>query len=400
MRIVFVTQFFSKGMGYTENMLPKFLSKLGHEVLVLTSDLQVYGNSLKYKSNYQSFLGEANCGEVVENYQGFTLKRVKHYSLKNYIGLKGLRKAIEEFQPDIIQFSQAAGLDTFTTLIFKFKLNCPIFTECHQHKSIAKTFIKKKGNFINLKKFFYLLTRTFPSWVAHKRIEKCFAISPDCLKVANVNYGVPKKKLILLPLGTDTENFHPCNSKIDRINRVKIRKNLNVDDNEILVIYTGRFSDNKDPLTLARAINILRKKNLKYKAIFIGSGEQANQIAIKDGCSILDFQIQENLANFYRAADIAVWPREDSMSMLDAASSGLPLIVSDEIGELDRIKGNGFTYKDKNVASLVSVLSKLSDKSLRKKLGIIGRKKMINSFSWTKHAKVRERYYKISLYPT
>ena len=35
------------------------------------------------------------------------------------------------------------------------------------------------------------------------------------------------------------------------------------------------------------------------------------------------------------------------MSMLDAASSGLPLIVSDEIGELDRIKGNGFTYKDK-----------------------------------------------------
>ena len=39
MRIVSVTQFFSKGSGYTENMLPKFLSKLGHEVLVLTSDL-------------------------------------------------------------------------------------------------------------------------------------------------------------------------------------------------------------------------------------------------------------------------------------------------------------------------------------------------------------------------
>ena len=78
-------------------------------------------------------------------------------------------------------------------------------------------------------------------------------------KSTNVNYGVPKKKLILLPLGTDTENFHPCNSKIDRINRVKIRKNLNVDDNEILVIYTGRFSDNKDLSTLAKAINILRK---------------------------------------------------------------------------------------------------------------------------------------------
>ena len=89
---------------------------------------------------------------------------------------------MKNFSLILFSLAKLAGLDTFTTLIFKFKLNCPIFTECHQHKSIAKTFIKK-GNFINLKKFFYLLTRTFPSWVAHKRIEKCFAISPDCLKV-------------------------------------------------------------------------------------------------------------------------------------------------------------------------------------------------------------------------
>jgi len=32
MRIAFVSSYFSEGMGYTENMLPKALALLGHEV--------------------------------------------------------------------------------------------------------------------------------------------------------------------------------------------------------------------------------------------------------------------------------------------------------------------------------------------------------------------------------
>ena len=41
MKIVLISQFFSEGMGYTENILPKYLSKLGHEAIVISSDLQV-----------------------------------------------------------------------------------------------------------------------------------------------------------------------------------------------------------------------------------------------------------------------------------------------------------------------------------------------------------------------
>lgn len=68
--------------------------------------------------------------------------------------------------------------------------------------------------------------------------------------------------------------------------------------------------------------------------------------------------------------------------MLDAAAAGLPLVVSEEIGESDRVVGNGRVYKENSVEDLARVLSSLSDAGERRKLGAAGRTKMVESFSW------------------
>jgi len=94
MKIVFIPQFFSNGMGYTENILPKYLSNLWHEVVVVASDLQVYDNTRDYASNYERFLGSARCEKGDYMQEGFILHRLQHYSINNYIGLKGLAKVI------------------------------------------------------------------------------------------------------------------------------------------------------------------------------------------------------------------------------------------------------------------------------------------------------------------
>ncbi len=62
MKIVIVSSFYSEGMGYSENNLPKALASLGHEVHVITSNLNVYGTSSDYPKNYESFLGPADQG--------------------------------------------------------------------------------------------------------------------------------------------------------------------------------------------------------------------------------------------------------------------------------------------------------------------------------------------------
>jgi glycosyltransferase involved in cell wall biosynthesis len=78
------------------------------------------------------------------------------------------------------------------------------------------------------------------------------------------------------------------------------------------------------------------------------------------------------------------------MSMIDAASSGVPLIVSDQIGEPDRARGNGVMYEENDVSSLCAAILGLRDPAERRKLGKFGREKMLRGFSWMEFARTVE----------
>ena len=57
MKVVFISVWFSEGMGYSENMFPKALAKLGVEVHLVTSTAQIYYYSPNYDSVYKAHLG-------------------------------------------------------------------------------------------------------------------------------------------------------------------------------------------------------------------------------------------------------------------------------------------------------------------------------------------------------
>ena len=61
MKIVLIQLWHSENMGYTDNMLPKYLAKLGHEVHLITSNGQIYFNSPEYSEVYEDALGGSNC---------------------------------------------------------------------------------------------------------------------------------------------------------------------------------------------------------------------------------------------------------------------------------------------------------------------------------------------------
>lgn len=397
MKIAFVTSYFSEGMGYTENMLPKALAHLGHDVHVVASTLQVYGNRHDYVRNYESFLGPAECSQGESIIDGFTLHRMPFYTIENNVGLCGLKRILRDIRPAIVQFGAAAGLPALTTLLYPGRLQWPVFTENHQHLSIAwrsqaRSFPTQQWEILR-----YRLTRTWPASLAHRRVEKCFAIADDCVETASSLYGIPKEKIIILPLGTDTELFRPCGSEADREERAKLRRQWGAQEEDLLCIYTGRLSAPKNPLLLAHAIAELRRSGQPYRAVFVGEGSQGDAIRATPGCSVVPFVKHVNLAAIYRAADLGVWPSQESMSMLDAAASGLPLVVSDQMGELERVNGNGCTFQDGSVSSLVQALLSLQDKQRRQHLSSRARHKMVSDFSWKKHAEIRVQYYNSAL---
>lgn len=56
MRIVFSTDWYSEGMGYSENILPTVLARMGHDVFVVSSTMQVNGNSPFYADTYEKLV--------------------------------------------------------------------------------------------------------------------------------------------------------------------------------------------------------------------------------------------------------------------------------------------------------------------------------------------------------
>lgn len=396
MKIIYTTEFFSENMGYSENCLPKAMASLGQEVHVISSDLQVYGNLSNYDDVYGKYLGPRNQTLQSKQIDGFTLHRLPHNLLLGYVNIIGLNHKVKELAPDIVQTISCVSINTMKIATMKFYIKFKLFTECHQHLSIIKPYLRNK-KLDSVKKIIYFLSRTQPGRIISLLTEKCYPIAADCAEVAYRYYGVQKRKIKIIPLGTDTELFTSVENENEKVERYNLRHSLGIDDLEIVCIYTGRFSEEKNPLLLSEAIDILNQKNLRYRAIFIGDGPQKQQIKKASSSIIIDFVPYCDLPKYYRASDIGVWPTQESTSMLDAASCSLPIVVSNKIGTPERISGNGAFYEQDDVVDLSRVLERLSSEKLRHEMGQIGRNKMLNNYSWRHIAEEYLNEYKYSL---
>lgn len=398
MKIVIVSGFYSTGMGYSENCLPKTLAILGHDVHVITSCLNVYGNLPDYDNTYKPFLGNADQGTSIFRTDGYTVHRLPSTFIFGYVYIKGMYKKLKQLLPDVVQSTEIASVNTFKLATIKPLLGFKLFCETHQHLSVIKPYLKNNEPRFLVERFVYKITRTLPSYIASLFIEKCYAIAPDCAMVANLYYGVPSAKIKLQSLGTDTELFRPVTSETEKAGRRALRKKFGFEDNDIVCIYTGRFSEDKNPLLLANAIDEISKSEKPiFHGIFIGEGVQREKMKDKSKVYILPFMKHTDLVSYYNMADIAVWPRQESMSMLDAAASGLPLVVTDKIGDKNRVTGNGKTYRENDVKDLKRILLGLSDKKNREELGLKGREKMVSLYSWINIAKEIESDYREAL---
>lgn len=385
MKIVVVSTYFSQGMGYAENCLPKALAALGHDVHVVTSNLNVYGNSADYDETYGAFLGPANQGTGIFESDGYRVHRLPSRRVGGYVLLEGLPAAVRALRPDVVHSMEIASVQTFQLAPLKARLGFKLFAETHQHLSVIRPYLKRPGSLA--RKAVYRLTRTLPSYLSSLAVERCYAIAPDCVDVARRFYGVPERKIKLQSLGTDTALFRPASTPEELVRRETGRQRLGFAADDVVVIYTGRFSADKNPAVLARA---LARAGGRFRGLFVGDGAQRDVIAATPGTVVVPFVRHAELADLYRAADVAVWPRQESMSMLDAAASGLPVVASDRIGERSRIEGNGALFCEDDDDDLAAALVRLGDADVRRALGEAGRAKMIEQFSWMRIAKAVE----------
>jgi glycosyltransferase involved in cell wall biosynthesis len=209
-------------------------------------------------------------------------------------------------------------------------------------------------------------------------------------------FGVPKNKIEVVHLGSDSRYFHPVLSDKEAETREQLRASFGFSSSDVVCIFTGKMDSVRNPLLLCQAIIELRKKNKPFQALFIGAGPQRTEIEAQ-GFAVLDFMPFRELGNYYRACEIGVWPGPESISQLDAAGCGLPLVVGDAAHYRDHVEGNGIVYKTGCKDALVDALSELENHDLRLKLGALGVQKIDRSFSWRSIAERRIGDYSAAL---
>jgi glycosyltransferase involved in cell wall biosynthesis len=376
-------------MGYIVNMLPRYLAREGVEVHYLTMDMPHYFFNSAQQSSYANFkeLTTMAAGQE-ETYEGFRLHCVKHRQLAGHPRFIGLREKLESIRPDVVQSFLSIGWVAVDAAVLKPRMNYKLFTAAHTTASVFPL-----ANRVSHPLEPARIRNFFSRWVSGRfvstRTEKCYAATTDCADVAIRFFGVEAAKVDVAPLGVDTDLLSPASTAADAERRAALRARLGFAEDEVVYIYTGQFTEAKNPVLLAAAVESMRAQGAKVRSLFLGDGVQRDAIAAHPSSVVLPFVPHSELVDYYRAAEVGVWPTQESTSMLDAAACGLPVVVNDTLRAVERIAGNGLTYELNNQASLERVLSTLLDPGTRGNLGAVGARRMAEEFSW--HALVRRR---------
>jgi glycosyltransferase involved in cell wall biosynthesis len=395
MRLVLLAPTFSRNMGYLENILPRYLARAGIETHVVAMDLPPYHWMPESKETYADFSGENQAG-TIEDREGFTVHILGHKRVAGYMRMVGLREKLSTIRPDIVQCSSVIGWIPVDAALFKCYLGYRLFSGNHYHASVFPL-ASKSLPWWKAERLRCTITRALPGWAVSLLTEKCYAIAPDCADVAVRFFGVPRKKIEICSLGVDTDLFRPASTEKDQEARLELRKRLGFTDSDIVCIYTGRLGDDKNPLLLAQSIAHLTGKGEPFRGLFVGKGTQAQAIQSCAGCTTHAFVPVHELGDFFRAADVGVWPAQESLSMLDAAACGLPIVANHTMTAQERIEGNGLFYRLNDRGDLIRVLLQLRDPQTRLQMGSFGARKMARAFSWDTMAKRRIQDYEIAL---
>lgn len=397
MRVVILTETFAMNMGYLGTMLPKYLARLGVDVHVVTMDLPPYYQIKDFQETYGSFMcsTEQSPG-TIDKFDGYTLHILAHKRLLGYMRMSGLWGKLRSIRPDIVQAPAAIGWIPLDAALAKPFLGYKLFTANHTHASVFPL-ATRQSPLWDREQLHCTIKRFIPGRFVSLLTEKCYGITTDCADIAVRFFGVQKRKIDVCSLGVCTDIFKPANGDKDLRLRLELRKRLGFSNNEIVCIYTGRFSEDKNPLVLAKAVTHLRGMGEPFRGLFVGNGAQSEAVLTSPGCVVHPFVPFYKLGDFFRSADIGVWPTQESTSMMDAAACGLPIVVNDTLVAYDRIEGNGISYKLNDVNDLVRVLRSLRTPQERKRLGFLGADKMARDFSWESVAKRRLADYEAAL---
>jgi len=197
----------------------------------------------------------------------------------------------------------------------------------------------------------------------------------------------PANKSIVMYNGINTDRFH-----FNKEARIAKRKELGIDEQNIVLLAVGRIVKEKDYPNLLKAFAVCNKERQNLQLLIIGSGNLFNELQTQTA----ELGIAEKVFFLGQKKDVDQWMSAADLFVLssefegfglvtaEAMATGLP-VVSTNCGAVTKILENhGTIVPIKNEIALanaiLATLSNLKTEGLDKKI-LVAREYIINNYS-------------------
>jgi glycosyltransferase involved in cell wall biosynthesis len=300
--------------------------------------------------------------------------------------LKGLFPTISEINPDIIFVH---GIETLTAMRIIFSnLTKKYLIVSDTHTLLNQLNRNLRGRiFLAFVKFFY-------SKVINKKDIIIFYTAQENKLVLKNIYGISSRNIKESLIGTNLSDYkYDSNSKSEK------RKELNIPESAKIILYVGKINNKKRPHLILNAVKKIENEiGDDLFLIFIGALDQDYfdrnfNVKFRDNIKLIYLSQKPNkeLYKYYSSADFAVFPKENTLSALDAQACKLPLIMENDLTNSERLSGGGLLYEKNDIDDLSKkILLLLNDTKLLKILSENGYQYVKNNYDYVKIVKRME----------
>lgn len=187
----------------------------------------------------------------------------------------------------------------------------------------------------------------------------------------------------LIPNGADTDRFRSATAD----ERRTLRDALGLPDDRLIIVATGRYSNEKNQLTLIKAVEQLEQKTPgRVRLLVLGATERqqvtSNEENLKAyvrerdlGATVRLFDDVRNVEDYLRAADVYSIPSYSdegmSNSLVEAMACGLPVVSSSIPQNVAVLPEAGARFFDPHDVDAVAheLDAVLADEQLRRSMG-------------------------------
>lgn len=366
-------------LGYQENVLPLEQMVLGHDVEIITSS--IFPEScrdvpfLKIGDWQSSF----SIGKHLDGPMRITRLRSLHRG--SQVLLLGLRRALSDSSPDVVVAHGAFSPATMQVILNSRSIGYRVFVDDHSLGLGHSRTSVSNDLYLALCRRFYGRFRD--------RVVLFLPVTLSAKRVLQSEIRVPDEKCELLPLGANTEVFRHSDSL-----RASRRRELQLDNDEFIVISTGKLLPEKKMTLLIEAFAQVATDKERMKLLIVGSGpadyiqeimSTAERLGVRESLILRDFVPNDVLPSFYNAADLGVWPGLPSITVIEAAATGLPVILpaSEVSYQVLYESSAAHSFGEPELESLVDALRRLVENpSMRSSLSVNAMRVASETLSW------------------